>query len=161
MKKWTVCQISKQTGYWKIDFDDTKVKIDYSEYLNIVSSKGEMDKRRVNELTKIIHRGSFLSNVEYDWLDTFKSDLSNEIIDAYLHYAATIKIADDPEFLINLANYVFYFDPVNEEAMIIKCKALVHLGKHSLAKTKFETFNKEYKAIYGEEFKHSFQEILE
>nr|WP_068890457.1 galactose oxidase [Pedobacter panaciterrae] len=155
------CQISKQTGYWKIDFDDTKVKIDYSEYLNIVSSKGEMDKRRVNELTKIIHRGSFLSNVEYDWLDTFKSDLSNEIIDAYLHYAATIKITDDPEFLINLANYVFYFDPVNEEAMIIKCKALVHLGKHSLAKTKFETFNKEYKAIYGEEFKLSFQEILE
>ncbi len=161
LEKMDGCQISKQTGYWKIDFDDTKVKIDYSEYLNIVSSKGEMDKRRVNELTKIIHRGSFLSNVEYDWLDTFKSDLSNEIIDAYLHYAATIKIADDPEFLINLANYVFYFDPVNEEAMIIKCKALVHLGKHSLAKTKFETFNKEYKAIYGEEFKHSFQEILE
>ncbi|WP_214227555.1 galactose oxidase [Pedobacter sp. B4-66] len=161
LEKMAGCQISKQTGYWKIDFDDTKVKIDYSQYLNIVSSKGEMDKRRVNELTKIIHRGSFLSNVEYDWLDTFKSDLSNEIIDAYLHYAATIKITDDPEFMINLANYVFYFDPVNEEAMIIKCKALVHLGKHSLAKTKFETFNKEYKAIYGEEFKHSFQEILE
>ncbi|RZK74023.1 MAG: galactose oxidase [Pedobacter sp.] len=161
LEKMDSCQISKKTGYWKIIFEEQSVKIDYSQYLNIVNSKGEIDKQRINELTQIIHRGSFLSNVEYDWLDAFKSEISNEIIDTYLHYANTVKIADDPEFLINLANYVFYFDQVNEAAMIIKCKALVHLGKHSLAKTKFETFCKEYKAIYGEEYKQTFQTILE
>lgn len=161
LEKMDSCQISKKTGCWMIHFDEKLVKIDYSQYLNIVNSKREIDKQKVNELTKIIHRGSFLSNLEYDWLDTFKSEISNEIINTYLDYAATIKIADDPEFLINLANYIFYFDPVNEEAMILKCKALVHLGKHSLAKTKFETFNKDYKAIYGEEFKQSFHDILE
>lgn len=155
------CQISKNTGYWMIEFDQNNVKVDYKQYLNIVNGKGEIDKQSVNKLTKIVHRGSFLSNVEYDWLDTFKSEISNEIIDTYLHYAATIKIADDPEFLINLANYISYFDSVNEEAMVIKCKALVHLGKHSLAKSKFETFCKDYKVIYGEDFKQSFQEILE
>lgn len=161
LEKLEGCQISKTTGYWKIDFDPAYVHIDYHHYLNIVNSKQEIDKNRLNELTNLIQRGSFLSNVEYDWLDSFKSEISNEIIDTYLHYAAGIKIADDPELLINLANYVFYFDPVNEEAMMINCKALVHLGKHSLAKTKFETFCKAYKAIYGEEFKQSFQEILE
>jgi len=161
LEKMDSCQISKKTGYWKINFEDQPVKIDYSQYLNIVNSKREIDKERINELTEIIHRGSFLSNVEYDWLDAFKSEISNEIIDTYLHYADKVKIADDPEFLINLANYVFYFDQVNEAAMIIKCKALVHLGKHSLAKTKFETFCKEYKAIYGEEYKQTFQAILE
>ncbi|HWW40938.1 galactose oxidase [Pedobacter sp.] len=155
------CQISKTTGYWKIDFEPKQVKIDYSQYLDIVNSKREIDKARLNELTNLIHRGGFLSNVEYDWLDGFKSEISNEIIDTYLHYAASIKIADDPEFLISLSNYIAYFDPVNEEAMMINCKALVHLGKHSLAKSKFETFSKAYKAIYGEDFKQSFQEILE
>lgn len=154
------CQISKQTGYWTINFEST-IAIDYYQYLHIVGSKREIDKQRINELTAIVQRGSFLSNLEYDWLDDFKSEISNEIIDTCLHYAATLDIADDPEFLIHLTNHIFYFDPVNEEAMVIKCKALVYLGKHSLAKTRFETFKKDYKAIYGEDFRKSFQDILE
>lgn len=161
LEKMEGCQISKTTGYWKIDFDPVLAKIDYQEYLYIINSKKEINKSRLQELTELIHRGSFLSNVEYDWLDVFKSEISNEIINTYLHYASTVKIEDDPEFLINIANYIFYFDPVNEEAMIINCKALVYLGKHSLAKAKFENFGKAYKAIYGEDFKLSFQEILE
>ena len=57
--------------------------------------------------------------------------------------------------------YIFYFDPVNEEAAILKCKALSSLGKHSLAKHTFESFMKEYKVIYGEDFKKDFHDILE
>jgi two-component SAPR family response regulator len=154
------CQISKNTGYWMIDFNQNNVKVDYQQYLDIVNGEGEIDKQSLTKLTKIVHRGGFLSNLEFDWLDSFKSEISNEIIDTYLHYAATVNPTDDPEFLISIADSISYFDPVNEEAMIIKCKALVHLGKHSLAKAKFETFNKDYKVIYGEEFKKSFQEVL-
>ncbi|WP_316740851.1 galactose oxidase [Pedobacter antarcticus] len=161
LEKMQGCQISKTTGYWKIDFDPALVNVDYQEYLYIINSKQEINKSRLQELTELIHRGSFLSNVEYDWLDVFKSEISNEIINTYLLYASTVKIEDDPEFLINVANYIFYFDPVNEDAMIINCKALVYLGKHSLAKAKFENFSKAYKAIYGEDFKLSFQDILE
>jgi len=153
-------QISKDTGYWKIKIDDTKVKVDYKQYLQIVNSKQEINKERVNKLTEIVQRGSFLSTVEYDWLDTFKSEISNKIIDTYLHFASNIKIENDPEFLINLANLIFYFDSVNEEAMVIKCKALVFLGKHSLAKAVFETFSKDYRAIYGEDFGRNFPEVL-
>ena len=154
-------QVSKETGYWKIKIAPNKAWIDYSHYLRIVSDKQRLSKAKIIELAKITERGSFLSNVEYDWLDTFKSEISNDIIDTYLHFATSIKIEDDPEFLISLANYIFYFDTVNEEAMMIKCKALVYLGKHSLAKNTFETFNREYRAIYGEEFNLSFQQILE
>jgi hypothetical protein len=154
------CQISKNTGYWMIDFNEHNVKVDYKQYLNIVNGEGEIDKQSLTKLTKIVNRGGFLSNLEFDWLDSYKSDISNEIIDIYLHYAARVNPMDDPEFLIGIANTISYFDPVNEEAMIIKCKSLVYLGKHSLAKTKFETFNKDYKVIYGEEFKKSFQEVL-
>ncbi|HKG05211.1 MAG TPA: hypothetical protein VKB19_02065 [Pedobacter sp.] len=161
LEKMDLCQISKETGYWKIIFDEHAVKIDYSEYLRIVNDKGRIDRRKVDDLTALVHRGSFLSNVEYEWLDAFKSEISNEIIDTYLHYAATIRIEEDAELLVKLANYVFYFDPVNEEATVVQCRALVHLGKHSLAKAKFETFSKEYKVIYGEEFGQRFNDILE
>jgi DNA-binding SARP family transcriptional activator len=155
------CHLSKDTGYWKIEIDYSAISVDYHNYLNIVSNKNKLDKQKILQLTHITQRGNFLSNIEYEWLDAFKSEVSNEIIDSYIQYANGIQIADDPEFLIKLANGIFYFDPVNEEAMIFKCKALVHLGKHSLAKNAFENFNKEYKAIYGEDFERGFQSILE
>jgi two-component SAPR family response regulator len=117
-------------------------------------------RKKVEELAKIISKGSFLAGANYEWIDNFKLETANEIIDAYLLYANSINIADDAEFLIEVANYIFYFDPVNEEAMQIKCKALVHLGKRSLAKYAFEHFCHEYKAIYKENFDKDFQSII-
>jgi two-component SAPR family response regulator len=153
--------LSKDTGYWKIDIDYDAIFVDYYNYLSIVSNKEELDKQKILQLTQITQRGNFLSNIEYEWLDTFKSDVSNEIIDCYLQFANSMKISDDPRFLIKLANDIFYFDPVNEDAMILKCKALSFLGKHSLAKTTYESFNKEYKEIYGEDFEKNFHAVME
>ncbi|WPU99663.1 galactose oxidase [Mucilaginibacter sp. cycad4] len=155
------CHLSKDTGYWKIEIDYNEIMVDYHTYLNIVSNKSKLNKQKIIQLTHITQRGNFLSNIEYEWLDTFKSEVSNEIIDSYIQFANTIAIADDAEFLIKLANDIFYFDPVNEDAMILKCKALSYLGKHSLAKNTFESFSKEYKVIYGESFERDFHSILE
>lgn len=154
------CQVSKETGYWKIKIDYEKIQVDYMLYLSLIRNKNPLNKEDILELANITKRGNFLSNVEYEWLDTFKSEISNEIVDTYLRFAATIKISEDAEFLIRLANYIFYFDPVNEEAMIIKCKALAYLGKHSLAKTTYENFAREYNRIYGEDFQKDMPEVL-
>ncbi|WP_158861131.1 Kelch repeat-containing protein [Lunatibacter salilacus] len=155
------CEISKETGYWKANIDPTQINVDFFNYYNIIQDKKDLSKKRIKELIAIVQRGSFLSNLEYEWLDSFKSEIGNEIIDLYTHYANSINISDDPEFLIEIANHIFYFDLVNEEAMMLKCKSLVYLGKHSLAKGVFENFKKEYKNIYGEEFHKEFQTILE
>ncbi|MCW3092991.1 MAG: galactose oxidase [Ferruginibacter sp.] len=155
------CQLSKETGFWKIDIDYNYISVDYQDYLGIVANKKNISKQNILKLTRITQRGSFLTSIEHEWLDSFKSEVSNEIIDTYLHYAESVKIADDPDFLIQLTNFIFYFDPVNEDAMLIKCKALSHLGKHSLAKNAFEAYCKEYRLIYGEDFKKDFQSIIE
>jgi hypothetical protein len=155
------CHLSKETGYWKIDIDHSSIYVDYYNYLNIVKDKKELNLQKIKNLSEITQRGNFLSNIEYEWLDSFKSEISNEVIDTYLHFAQSDKTAHDPELLIELANFIFYFDPVNEEAMVIKCKALACLGKHSLAKNAFENFIREYKIIYGEEFKRDFHAVLE
>jgi len=154
------CKLSKETGYWKIDIDYNYIYVDYYNYLSIVKDKKELDIQKIKHLSDIIQRGNFLPHIEYEWLDTFKSEISNDVIDTYLHFAQS-GTAHDPEFLIELTNFIFFFDPVNEEAMVIKCKALSALGKHSLAKNTFETFIKEYKIIYNEEFKKDFHAILE
>lgn len=159
LEKITGCDISKKTGYWRIECDG--IFVDYALYLRIVTNRDLLDKERVVQLSEIIQRGSFLSNVEYEWLDSFKSDVSNEVVDVYSQFMKSINILDNPEFLIKIANYISCFDPVNEEAMNIKCKALAFLGKHSLAKTTYENFKKEYKMIYQEEYSLDFQTILD
>ncbi|AXY77934.1 galactose oxidase [Paraflavitalea soli] len=155
------CQLSNETGAWKIEIAYDKISVDFYEYLQVVQDKTGLTRQKINQLAAITQRGAFLSHLEYPWLAPFKAEVSNDIIDTYLSFAATMAIGDDPEFLVKLANDIFYFDPVNEDAMAIKCKALVHQGKHSLAKKAFESFAKEYKAIYGEDFSHDFQSILE
>jgi DNA-binding SARP family transcriptional activator len=154
-------QLSKNTGNWKIEIDFNEVYVDYHRYLQIVADKKTLDKKKIISLMDITQRGGFLSNAEYPWLDHIKSALSDEIIDIYLNYAHTLKMADDPEFLIRLANAIFYVDPINEDAMAVKCRALSYLGKHSLAKATFITFKKEYLELYGEEFKKDFQAVLD
>jgi DNA-binding SARP family transcriptional activator len=155
------CSLSKDTGYWMIDIDFNNVHVDYFDYLSIVRDKALLDIERIKFLSTITQRGSFLLNNEYEWLDSFKSEISNEVIDTYLHYAHSLDAVHDAELLIEITGYIFYFDPVNEEATILKCKALSSLGKHSLAKHTFENFMKEYKVIYGEAFKRDFHDILE
>jgi len=154
------CMVSKETGYWKVNCDFESVYVDYQQYFSIINDKKKLNKEKISELAKIIKRGSFLPNTSYEWMDQFKAEISNEIIDTYLHFANSITIGADPELLIELANYIFYFDSINEEAMVIKCKALAHLGKHSQSKNTYENFCKEYKLLYGDDFERSFNDVL-
>jgi len=135
------------------------VHIDYLDFMNITSSKS-IDRPMIEALIGITNKGSFLSNMEFEWLDPFKSEISNIVVNTYVNYAASIPVSDDPEFVIRLANNISYFDPANEEAMILKCKSLSLLGKHSLAKSTFESFTREYSNIYGEEFRRELADIL-
>ncbi|MBB6110005.1 hypothetical protein SAMN05421821_108188 [Mucilaginibacter lappiensis] len=152
--------LSKETGNWKIEIDFSEVYVDYHNYLQLMVSHKRIDEEKVAALIEITQRGDFLPSTDYPWLDQIKSDLSNEVIDILLQYASQISQEHDPEMLIKLANCIFNFDPVNEEAMTMKCKALSFLGKHSLAKSTFQAFNKEYLALYGEEFKKDFHLLL-
>jgi len=152
-------KISKETGYWRFQAD-SDIYIDYKNYLSIVTNKDRLAKDRIKELSTIVQRGGFLSETDYEWLDSFKAEVSIQVINTYMRFAENVAISDDPEFMVELANNIFYFDPVHEEAMIIKCKALAYMGNHSLATQTFENFCNEYRHIYGEEFGKDYKMIL-
>jgi len=159
LERMSCCSLSKDTGYWKIEADFSVVFVDYYQCLQLINDK-QLNHRSVEQLTKIVRRGNFLSNVEYEWLDSFKSEISNDIIDKLLHFIDSDQLThDSPELSIKIADLIYHFDSVNEDAMIIKCKALSVLGKHSLALQVFESFAKEYRNIYGEEFKKDFHSV--
>lgn len=53
------------------------------------------------------------------------------------------------------------FDELNEFALKLKCKTLVSLGRHTLAKSTFDKFVTKYKEIYGEDFNQSYSSFIE
>jgi hypothetical protein len=62
--------------------------------------------------------------------------------------------------IIHIADCIFNFDSINEDAMILKCKAHHALGSHSIPKSTYDKFKKEYKTLYGEEYGVSFADII-
>jgi len=151
--------ISKDTGYWKLDFDPSRLYVDYLEYLQIVRNNSEPTRQDISDLLNIVENKPFLNNTNADWLDPFKSDVSNEIIDTFLKYIGSSE--DDPEFLLHLTKCIFIFDAVSEEALRVQCRLLIKQGKHSLAKQAYSSFIHEYRQLYDEEYGLSFNQVIE
>ena len=151
--------ISKETGYWKFEYDPNSMHIDYADYLGIVKRDEELKRDDILRLLKIIDRGQFLVNTDADWLDVYKSEVSNDIIDTLADYTEVSE--NEPDFILHLTNCMFTFDIASEEAMILQVRTLFKLGKHSLAKKSYGKFIKEYKALYDEDYKRSFTSIIE
>jgi two-component SAPR family response regulator len=153
-------ELTKKTGYWKLIFDKDIVKSDYHDFLEISGSKPNLTKLNICRLLEITRQGGFLINTNYEWLDDFKSDISDKIIDTLVVFLEKCKLETDAQFIIRLADCIFNFDKTNEEAVVYKCKAEYFLGNHSLAKMTYEKFVKEYQKLYDEEYKKSFNELI-
>jgi two-component SAPR family response regulator len=154
------CELShKTTGYWKIDYKNRHIVNDYYEFIKITSGRTELLKPDILKLIELSHKGPFLSNLKYKWLDEFKVAVSNEMIDRLVKYEKILVIKDQPEHVIQVADALLNFDNVNEEAMENKCKALILLGRHSVAKEVYDQFSSEYRSLYNEDYSKSFTTI--
>lgn len=75
------CTIDKETGYWKINHNYKALKTDYYEVIQITKNKKTINRDRIDHLIKITQKGPFLSNLNYEWLDSFKQDVADAIIE--------------------------------------------------------------------------------
>jgi two-component SAPR family response regulator len=152
--------INHSTGYWKIISNEPKVYNDYCEFIQITQKIKNPTKNDILRLIKITREGPFLGNVSYEWLDSFKSATSDNIINALIGFSDSLDIKNDAHLIIHIADCIFNFDSINEDAMILKCKAHHALGSHSIPKSTYDKFKKEYKTLYGEEYGVSFADII-
>ncbi len=154
------CELSRKTSYWQIDFDGSIVYSDYWSCLKKMDHKKTMAKEDLLQFLCKIKKGSLLGNASYEWLDEFKLDFSNQLIDCLMHYMNLDDMLSDHELMIQLSDAILIFDMMHEEAISIKCKALSALGKHSLAKEIFAKFSKDYLTLYDEPFDRSFTDLI-
>jgi len=151
----------KQSGFWQFTTAESPVYVDYQKYLELPRHHHEIKGEHLKDLLRIIKKGAFLIQTEYNWLDDTKVEVSNAVIETCLHF---LRAPHDellhPEFVIEIANCIFQFDQLNEDALEYKCRSLLSLKRLALANKTFAKFAKDYKDIYGEEFNKSFNEII-
>ena len=151
--------ISKKTGYWIIENNSEFLVNDYSQlHKNLLKSKPT--KEDIIHTISITKKGTFLNNLDYTWLDSFKQNITDLIVNNFMNYALKLDIDKDLDFAIDLADCIFNFDTTNEIAVFLKCKVYYIKGNHSLANDTFNKFLKEYNILYGQEFEHSFNEFI-
>ncbi len=154
------CTLSRKTSYWQMVFNDSLVYSDYWSCMKSINHEESFSKEDLQRLLSIIRKGPLLGNASYEWLDVFKLDCSNMIIDHLMNHIGQEEIESDPESMVQLADAILIFDMMHEEAISIKCKALTTLGKHSLAKEFFVKFTKDYFTLYDEAFERSFTDMI-
>ncbi|MFI3263305.1 MAG: kelch repeat-containing protein [Rikenellaceae bacterium] len=146
-----------ENSYWRITYSQT----DFCDYiyaqqkLNTVSS---MDSGLAcNTIKDIANFGELLPNQNADFFDQYKAEYSDLIIStAQLQIQKTINKHD----IISLASTILIFDKTDEEALKIKCKTLIEIGKNGIAKTTYDNFTREYKTLFDSKYEVSFEEIV-
>jgi DNA-binding SARP family transcriptional activator len=154
------CELSNKTGYWKIECDNGNLYNDYFEFLKFTNSKKGFTKTEILHLIEIVHGGTFLHSLKYEWLDEISSNVSNQVIDKLLDSVRGLNIEKETDLVITLAELIFKFDNTNEEALVLKCKALTLMGRHTIAINVFNKFTRDYQILFGAEFDKQFADII-
>jgi DNA-binding SARP family transcriptional activator len=153
-------ELVKISGFWKILFGE-KINCDYREALTALSKikKKQYSDVDIEKLLEILSRGPLLPSIEVEWVDKFKREFSNQVIDVltdlsrnntYLSESVKLKIAD----------LLFMHDYLSEEALYLKCSVFLSSGKRGIAKNIYENFCKEYFELLRVNYKYSFSEII-
>ncbi len=156
LEKLGTFDINNDTGYWKLRSSD--IFIDYFRYKELLA-KDSMNKADIEELLAVVSNGNLLPTTDYEWMDPFKDEASNETIETLLRVAANLNMQDDTRLILKLADIIFKFDYLNEHALYLKCKAYGVLGQHAGAKNAYDKFVEEYKRAYGTAFNVPFNDL--
>jgi two-component SAPR family response regulator len=155
-------QFNKKGTYWSVEFGE-EIYCDYYEALILIKKIKENKETTINDIKRllaIVTVGELLPNTQVEWADVFKSDFSNELVDLILYLIRQKPAEFSDDIYIEMANVLFIHDPLNEDALKLKCKVLVKMGKNGLAKNTYTTFVKEYVILFGIEYKYSFDQIV-
>jgi len=119
-----------------------------------------LSETEIQELIGLLSFGELLPFVNTEWLDGFKSQFTNEIIDVLSSLFNEEVVNNNASLRYHLAESILIYDPLNDEAFAMKCSVLYHLGKKGLAKSFYDSFCREYKQSLGIDYTVSFIDTI-
>ncbi|TKG93430.1 hypothetical protein EYV94_16920 [Puteibacter caeruleilacunae] len=154
-------QVEYADKHWRLVVADW-VECDFVHYqqlkdkLRVGLAKGRVDREILEQFFHVIAAGPLLPNMEYEWMDHFQNEINEEVLDILQSLAE----GQDEIYADKVADALFLFDPINEQALTLKIQSLNKQGKKKLALDVFEHFQRTYMNFYGEEFTRDYKDFL-
>jgi two-component SAPR family response regulator len=152
-------KINFHVDRWSMVFGGT-VYCDYVECLKLLKREKIHDTDFNLNFYHIIQEGELFKGDSFDWLDDFKGFISNNIVDILMKFISELSIDRDNELVLKLTDRILISDPVNDQALSWKLKALIRQNNYNLAKFTFDRFCVLYEEMYGEKFATKFDELI-
>ncbi len=132
---------------------------DYLMYLDMLREKRVNTKKDFEQVYRIISRGEIFEGESFNWMDDYKSYVCNSSVDVMSRFIGSYSIKDESDAVIQIAEQILVNDPTNEEALSYKVRALIAHNNFKQARYAYDRFCNEFKAMYGESFGLSFEQI--
>lgn len=155
-------EVTDDDNYWAVSIGKG-VYCDYQTVWGItskISTSPQFNKALLIELLRIISRGLLLPNTHAEWLDNYKSEYSNLLIDFLLEVSRRTEVANDYELLSRIGDIILLHDNIDEDGITLKCYGLYQLGKKGKALQCYNKFSEEYKNLLNEPYKKDFNSLV-
>lgn len=154
-------EITNKNALWQIESTDSL----YCDYFEIINY---LHKFKTNILTEtdiygllgILRAGEFIPDVHTEWIVGYRSDFTKKVQEVMGHILSSPETYPDITVRFHVAEYLLSIDPLNEEAIYVKCSILSKTGKKGLAKIHFDSFVKAYEELMGSPYPRSFGEVV-
>jgi len=134
---------------------------DYIECLKLLEYGNTHDPLFYPAFYQIVKKGEVFKGESHDWLDDFKGYIVNNVVDILIKYIQKFDQEKDIEFILKLSERILIADPVNEDALAYKLKALIKQNNYKVARFSYEKFIATYLEMYGEKYSIAFDKIIE
>ncbi|RIJ45458.1 hypothetical protein D1614_23000 [Maribellus luteus] len=152
--------ISYDGSQWRINHsNDVFCDLEYIRYV-FTSNDEQFFVRELKESVATLSRGRFLFGIENDWLAKEKDDITRKIVGKLEYACRILDVTEQASLIIQIAEVIFMFGPMNETALKYKCKILYMQGKHSLAQEVYNNYTKLYSKQYDENYQLAFKELV-
>jgi len=156
-----VALVNKRS-YWFIEINED-VYCDYKDIMSLfklAKDKGTVSREVLDKIINTAQNGVLLPNLNSDWVDDYKSEYANILIDILSKATEQTDIKTDQKLLLNIANVMLLHDNIDEEAIKIKCRALFMLGQKGLSKQYFDKFVQDYQRLLNEIPQINYEDII-
>jgi len=154
-------EIASADGYWHLAGDVSLCDyIRHNRYLARIDS-GSVSDDELQTLIDMARCGTLLPDMQFEWTDRFKADYTDRFILLLSRIRDNGPSVFSPQTAIRLADAILSFDSLDEDALRVKCRALIRLKRHGIAKNIFNAFIQEYKRLMGEDYGQSFDRFIQ
>ncbi|QOD59883.1 hypothetical protein H9I45_11045 [Polaribacter haliotis] len=151
--------------HWFLDISDNCF-CDYdiaNSYIELFASEQynvKLLEEKLPILLSLLKRGRLFTNTSATWLDPHIEKFSFKITKECFHYIDSLSIEKHADMLLEAIEIIHFYDDLNEKALQLKLKILIHQGKLSLARLLYDNFSKLYKNIYKENYPITFEKSI-